>query len=157
MQRPLDVLVTMFHAVDDLAWDVARSTFAPVVETDYTSLWGGAPARLAPDELIAGWRELLPGFDATHHHIGPILVIGERPDEVTCTTNVRAGHWIVTAGGGRERWEVIGRYVVRLTRSERGWAISAIMLRAMAEEGDRRVVDLARERVAAGHVRTGVS
>ena len=49
----------------DLDWDRCPRLVAPVVDMDYTSLWGGEPERTAVDDLIAGWRAMAPGFDAT--------------------------------------------------------------------------------------------
>ena len=80
----------MLHAVDDLDWETVRSSFTTEVEIDYTSLWGGEPETLTADQLIDRWRQLLPGFDATQHLIGPVAVT--EADELTasCTINVRA-------------------------------------------------------------------
>jgi hypothetical protein len=62
-----DVVAGMLHAVDDLDWDVVRSSFTTKVATDYTSLWGGEAQVLDADELVTWWRQLAPGYDATQH------------------------------------------------------------------------------------------
>ena len=144
MMPGTDVVVTMLHAVDDLDWDAVRACFAGEVATDYTSLWGGEPETLTADQLIGWWRQLAPGFDATQHLIGPVVVTEADQATVTCTTNVRAYHRIDDA-----TWMVAGRYVVRVVRSgESGWRIAAVTLRHYYEDGDRGLVDAATKRVA---------
>jgi hypothetical protein len=64
----------LLHAVDQLDWAGVRQAFADEVRSDYTSLSGGAPQRGPVDDLIAQWRTLLPGFDATQHLLGAPLV-----------------------------------------------------------------------------------
>jgi hypothetical protein len=112
---------------------------------DDTSLWGGEPERTAVDDLIAGWRAMAPGFDATQHLLGPIATVTETDRAVSGTANVRAYHHL--AG---ETWLVAGRYDVTLARSRQRTVVAAITLRVLYEEGSRRLVDLARARVEAG-------
>jgi hypothetical protein len=116
----------MLHAVDDLDWETVRSSFTTEVEIDYTSLWGGEPETLTADQLIDRWRQLLPGFDATQHLIGPVAVT--EADELTasCTMNVRGYHRV-----GDATWMVAGRYVMRLERTDGSdWRIAALTLRS---------------------------
>jgi SnoaL-like domain len=58
-------LTRMLYAIDRLDWAEVRRCFADQVRIDYTELSGGESETLAADELIARWRGLLPGFDAT--------------------------------------------------------------------------------------------
>jgi hypothetical protein len=69
-----DDIVRFFAAVDDRDWDVVRAGLADELDTDYTSLFGGEPEHLAADALVERWRGMLPGFDATQHFLGPIVV-----------------------------------------------------------------------------------
>jgi hypothetical protein len=48
------VLTRMLHAIDARDWDGVRAEFAEEVATDYTSLWGGEPATVSVDDLLAG-------------------------------------------------------------------------------------------------------
>jgi hypothetical protein len=67
----------------------------------------------------------------------------------TCTADVRAYHHVVD-GDEAATWMVAGRYVITLDRTADGWKISGIILRLAYEDGDRALVDMAKERVAAG-------
>jgi SnoaL-like domain len=140
----------MFHAVDDLDWDTVRASFAPEVATDYTSLWGGEPAVVTPDALVEGWLPLAPGYDATQHLLGPIEVTPADTDRATCTANVRAYHHVRTGEHLSGTWLVVGRYAIEMTGLDGAWRIASITLRTFYEEGDRRLVDVARARTGAG-------
>ena len=86
-----DDVVRFFHAVDDRNWAAVRAGLTDEVSSDYTSLFGGAPERLAGDALVTRWQGLLPGFDGTQHLLGP-LVIEQTGDDATVACNVRAYH-----------------------------------------------------------------
>ena len=143
---PTDAFTTMLHGVDTLDWDVVRSSFAERVDVDYTELWGGEPATVSIDDLVADWTELATGFDATQHLTGPIVVTYEDGERLDCATTVRAYHHAIEDAGA-STWLVVGRYDIRLERESRGhWRIRAVTLHLAYEEGDRRLVDLARKR-----------
>ena len=144
MMPVTDVIATMLHAVDDLDWGTVRSSFTTEVEIDYTSLWGGEPETLTADELIDRWRQLLPGFDATQHLIGPVAVTEADQLTASCATNVRGYHRV-----GDATWMVAGRYVMHLVRADGSdWRIVTLTLRHYYDDGDRGMVDVATKRAA---------
>ena len=73
-----DTVTGMLHAIDALDWKAVRSALADRVEMDYTSLFGGKPSIQNADDLVLGWQGLVPGFQATQHLLGPILVRSRR-------------------------------------------------------------------------------
>jgi hypothetical protein len=83
-----DVLPRMLHAIDALDWPAVRAAFAEQVRVDYTSLSGGEPETLPADDLVARWQGLLPGFDATQHMTGPVVLTDDDGD-VRADTHVR--------------------------------------------------------------------
>lgn len=143
------VVGTMFHGVDTLDWDAVRATLAPRLANDYTALWGGEPVSVTADELVEAWGQLVPGFDATQHLLGPIVVTDDGEGRATCVTNVRASHYVRTAEGATATWLVVGRYDIAVARLDGGWRIAGVTLRVFDEEGGRHLVDTARERCAA--------
>jgi SnoaL-like domain len=147
-----DVVTSMLQAVDNLDWNAIQAAFAPEVVVDYTSLWGGEAETVTVDELIGRWQGLLPGFDATQHLTGPIVVTASDGRSATCRTTVRGYHHVVDDAGGGATWMCGGQYVIGLARGAEtdGWAISAITLLVTYEDGDRALTDLASERAAAG-------
>ncbi|NEE00077.1 nuclear transport factor 2 family protein [Phytoactinopolyspora halotolerans] len=147
-----DVVVGMLRSVDDLDWAAVRSALAAKVSVDYTSLWGGEPVEMDGDELVASWRRLVPGFDATQHMIGPVTVTGDDGRTATCITDVRAYHRVVDDGDAAT-WMVAGRYVLTMERVADRWRIRGITLRTTYEDGSRTLADTATQRVAGGRGR----
>jgi SnoaL-like domain len=147
---PADVFSTMLHAIDNLNWEAFRASFTPMVALDYTSLWGGEPETVSIDDLTRSWQQLAHGFDATQHLTGPIVVtrIDERVARGRAT--VRAYHLVVDEDQGAAIWTVAGQYSVEFAPRGEGWPIAAIRLDVAYEEGDRGLVDVARQRSAAG-------
>jgi hypothetical protein len=137
-----DVVARVAYEADARDWAAVRTLYADSVRVDYTSLAGGAPATVAADALIAGWRELLPGFERTQHMLGPVVVRLDG-DRATARTHVRALHRI-----GREEWIVGGHYTYQLARRGDEWAITHHTLGGAYQEGNLQLPALARRRVA---------
>ncbi|HEY3089675.1 MAG TPA: nuclear transport factor 2 family protein [Jatrophihabitantaceae bacterium] len=120
-----DVITRMLHAIDRLDWTVVRESFAPVVATDYTSLWGGEPADVRAELLIAQWQEFTANLAATHHQTGPIVVSDGRAE-----THVTAVHWLPNG----DAWTVHGHYIAQLANGKIA-ALTLQTFRASGHEG----------------------
>jgi hypothetical protein len=120
-----DVITRMLHAIDRLDWTVVRESFAPVVATDYTSLWGGEPADVRAELLIAQWQDFTATLAATHHQTGPIVVSDGRAE-----THVTAVHWLPN-GDART---VHGHYIAQLANGKIA-ALTLQTFRASGHEG----------------------
>ncbi|HEY0945791.1 MAG TPA: nuclear transport factor 2 family protein [Opitutaceae bacterium] len=142
-----DCVATMLHAIDVLDWTIVRESFTTQVDVDYTSLFGGSPSTTQAEDLIKTWRELLPGFDATQHLIGPVVVTRDRATDnrVTAETHVRGYHRITAADGG-ETWMVAGHYTMGLAHEAGQWRICSIKLSAFYQEGNLDLPKIAAQR-----------
>jgi hypothetical protein len=138
-----DVLPRMLHAIDALDWPAVRAAFAGQVRVDYTSLSGGEPETLPAGELIARWQGLLPGFDATQHLTGPVVLTDDGHEGVQADTHVRGYHHMRGAEGG-ETWGVYGHYAARLADGK----ITELTLQVFYQEGNLGLPALATERAA---------
>jgi hypothetical protein len=136
-----DTVVGMLHAIDAQAWADVRAAFANTVTTDYTSLFGGETETQPADALVDGWAAFLPGFDATQHLAGP-LVVEVDGDRARARCAVTAVHRI-----GDDRWTVGGHYAIRLARGSGAWRITHLTLDTAFETGDRALTERAAERM----------
>ena len=141
--RVISTVSSIPLAVDLARYDLAEAAFAPFIVIDYTSLWGGEPQRMTPAELIAAWRGLVPGFDATRHELKDVRAEVDG-DRATATAFVDGRHWIE----GR-LWRPIGTYRWTLKRQNGGWKGTARTFAMTQEIGDRGLVALATERAKA--------
>lgn len=131
MRTATDAVVTFFLDVDRRDWAAIRAGLADKVDVDYTSLFDGEPEQLDREELVARWRALLPGFDSTQHHLGPLATVAADDDRVTLECTVRAHHRI-----GEREWMVAGWYRLGVLRSAGAWRVGAITLHVISVEGD---------------------
>jgi hypothetical protein len=134
-----DTLSRMLYAIDRLDWAEVRRCLADQIRIDYTELSGGEAETLAADDLIARWRGLLPGFDATQHMTGPVLLTRDEHPGLRADTHVRAYHRL---GGGT--WAVHGHYVARIA----GGKITELTLQVFYQEGDLDLPATATQRAA---------
>ena len=125
------------HHIDAKRWPELRALFAAEVETDYTSLFGGAPERQSGDALVARWQGLL-GPVACQHLLGPIVVALES-DTATARCHVRAMHDVPAAPSG-PHWELLGHYVFELRRQEDGFLITKMKLEGLLQTGNLKLL-----------------
>lgn len=125
-------------------WDAVRACFAGEVRVDYTSLNGGEPATVRADDLIAGWRGVLPGFEATQHVVSnhQVTLAG---DAAECRS-----HFVATHRIGADVWRLGGHYHHRLSRQTGGWRVTEMTMTWTWEEGDRGLVQRAASRAVGG-------
>lgn len=122
------------HA-DRREWDLLRGLFAEKVLLDYTSLTGGAPAQLTPQEIADAWSATLGGYDATQHLITNQLVETDG-DRAVCTASFQATHRLATAHGA-PLWTLGGDYRWELTRTGGRWLIHTVVMTATWGEGNQ--------------------
>jgi hypothetical protein len=141
--RVISTVSSIPLAVDLARYDLAEAAFAPSIVIDYTSLWGGEPQRMTPADLMAAWRGLVPGFDATRHELRDVRA-EVRGDRATATALVDGRHWI----DGR-LWRPIGTYRWTLERRGGAWKVTKMTFAMTREIGDRGLIALATERAKA--------
>jgi hypothetical protein len=136
-----DVIGRIGLHADQREWAALEACFDDQVTTDYVSLFGGDPVCQAKADLIAAWRSMLPGFDATQHFVATTEVVMRDADHAIARSNVRATHRLDDA-----LWIVGGLYTHELARTDRGWRATAMRFTLAFEEGDRNLVARAAER-----------
>jgi hypothetical protein len=130
-------VTAVVHHIDRKRWAELEALYAPVVETDYTSLFGGAPASGSAEALVAGWRNALERV-TTQHLLGPIEVrISGSRAEAYC--HVRAFHHRPGAPHG-EDWEVLGHYRFELVGAGTEWQITRMTLETLHQLGNRQLL-----------------
>lgn len=127
-------------AVDLAAYDLAERAFAPEIVVDYTSLWGGAAQRMTPAELMAAWRGIVPGFDATRHEIADVAVT-VAGDEARAAAFVDGRHFL-----DGQVWRPVGLYDWRLRKIDGQWKVTHMTFTVTQEIGARALAEQAMER-----------
>jgi ketosteroid isomerase-like protein len=140
----IDTCTRMAWHADQREWDLLRTVFADRVLLDYTSLNGGEPVTLTPDEIVGAWSQTLGGFDATQHLITNHLVTVDG-DTAVCTAAFQATHRLANPFGS-PLWKLGGTYRFELTRTAGGWRIAGLVMTATWGEGNKDLFALAAAR-----------
>lgn len=100
--RITDVITALFVATDARDWARVRSCFAPRVTFDMTSLGGGTPTQLSPQQITDAWDAGLKPIDSVHHQVGNVRVLSDG-SEATASCYGIAYHYRKTASGRNTR------------------------------------------------------
>lgn len=125
--------------LDDRRWDDLEALFGPAVDVDYTDLFGGTAATLAPRQLVGASRRLLETLDRTQHFVAAHVVSGQG-DRATCRSQVIATHTYNAARLGDRNWTVGGSYTMDLVRNGTGWLIVGLVFALAWSSGNHEIV-----------------
>ncbi|KZL19002.1 hypothetical protein PsAD2_02521 [Pseudovibrio axinellae] len=133
-----------FIDVDDRNWEAVEATMTGRVHLDYSSFGAGEPVYLSPEEITTAWKELLPGFDQTHHQIGNAL-IESKEQKADVKLHATATHYIDGAEGG-DIWVVYGTYHMTLVHEGGTWKFNSIRFNFKFQDGNLELPVLAQTR-----------
>ncbi|MEO0572474.1 MAG: nuclear transport factor 2 family protein [Bacteroidota bacterium] len=140
-----EVVLQLFEATDNRDWEAVKETMADSVYTDYTAL-GGDAAFKTPNEILAGWKQLLPGFERTVHqpHNFAIWVANNR---ATATLDAIAVHFL--AG---DFWSVFVGYDTEFIKDGEQWKLARIDLSLYQQTGNVQLPAKAIKNVTEGSI-----
>lgn len=135
-----NVLVQLFEATDNRDWNAVKTTMHDSVYFDYTAL-GHEAAFKTPDEILANWKQLLPGFERTVHqpHNFAVWVADNR---ATATLDVIATHFLEN-----DFWTVFVGYDTEFIKEDDQWKLARIDLSLYDQTGNTQLPEKALENV----------
>jgi hypothetical protein len=119
--RIAKVINTLFVATDTREWTRVRNCFAPLVTFDMTSLVGGVPTQVSPQQIAEGWGSGLKPMEAVHHQTGNLSIALEGTG-ATASCYAVAYHYRPTKSGNNTRI-FVGSYDFHLQLQEAAWKI----------------------------------
>jgi hypothetical protein len=125
----------LFLCTDKRDWQCVRSVFAPQVLFDMTSVSGGQPATLSPEQITSAWEAGLKGLAAVHHQSGnyQILIKGKEAD-LFCYGI--AYHHLPNPTERNTR-TFVGSYNLHLIRLKTGWMIDRFKFNLKFIDGNK--------------------
>ena len=111
----------LFIHTDNRDWERVRRCFAPEVHFDVTSMVGGEPTTLTPDDIVAAWDEGLKHLEAIHHQAGNYLV-DVANNEATVFCYGTASHYLPNDTESNTR-TFVGSYDFHLKKDSDAWRI----------------------------------
>jgi ketosteroid isomerase-like protein len=131
----ITAIQNIFDGADQHDWRKVEESLTPFVMLDYTSLAGGSPAKLEASEITEAWRNVLPGFQSTHHQIGGFLIRRHTPNEASVTFHGLAVHYL-PSNDGASYWTVVGTYDYHLILDGQAWKADQIKFNLQKQHGN---------------------
>jgi hypothetical protein len=118
----IEVVNKLFINTDNRDWAQVKACFADKVLFDMTSMAGGEPTTLTPQEIVDGWDQGLKALKAIHHQIGNYLVsVNGNNADVFCYGT--AFHYLPNKTKNDTR-TFVGSYDFKLIKANGNWQIS---------------------------------
>jgi hypothetical protein len=135
----------LFVAVDERDWNEILNLFNDYVLLDYSSMTGGEPVSLTPAQIVNSWKELLPGFDNTHHQLGNYVVkLGAKVTTVSCYGT--ATHFLKNDSNNNV-WTVVGTYDLEFINVNTDLKVSKMKFNLKYIDGNNDLPVLAQNRL----------
>ena len=134
-QEAEDVVVKMFVATDERDWPTLESCFTDPFVLDMTSMTGGAPASMTPQQVAAAWAEGFKPLSHVHHQVGNFqTVVNGSTAEVRCYGIALHHRSNITAEAKSRRF--VGSYLLNLSATEAGWRINKLTFKLKFIDGN---------------------
>ncbi len=122
-QNVVDVITRLFVGTDKRDWESVKNLFERHVLFDMTSLNGGRPATLTPEQIVDGWEAGLEPIKHVHHQTGNFLITINGPSAHAFCYGI-AYHYRETKSGRNTR-VFVGSYDFDLRRHDEDWKLSS--------------------------------
>lgn len=130
-----DVVVRMFVATDERSWPEVEACFANPFILDMTSMLGGEPASMTPNEVTHAWAEGFRNLDHVHHQVGNFQTTIAGDFATVCCYGVAFHHRTAVATSMNSRI-FVGTYEVDLAKGVDGWCITRLMFKLKFIDGN---------------------
>lgn len=138
-------ILDIFIGADKRDWPRVEKAFAATVTLDYSSMIGGEPTKLSPQQITDSWKALLPGFEATQHQISNFTYnIADQSARVSAYGT--ATHYLPNPSG-RNIWIVVGTYDFEMHQENETWKVSAMTFSFKYQDGNTSLPQMAQDRV----------
>jgi hypothetical protein len=117
----IGVINDLFVGTDDRDWAKVKRCFADKVLFDMTSLAGGSPATMTPQQIVDAWDQGLKPLKAIHHQAGNFSVMVDG-HEATAHCYGIAYHYLPNNTKQNTR-TFVGSYDFHLANRDQIWRI----------------------------------
>lgn len=130
----VDTINKLFIATDERDWEAVKQCLSPQVHFDMTSLAGGEPANLTPQQIVESWEKGLRPLTAIHHQAGNYRITLSADRAVAFCYGI-ASHYLPNPSGRNTR-TFVGSYDFHLERDGAAWRISSFRFNLKYVDGN---------------------
>lgn len=142
----IEVINRLFVAVDKRNWKEVKDSFSDEVLLDYTSMTGGKPALLKPDQIIDSWKSVLPGFDKTHHQVSNYIITLKK-DSASLICYGTATHYLNNESN-KNIWTVVGSYDFEVAKIAGVSRVTGMKFNLSYIDGNAALPEMAQRKIA---------
>lgn len=142
----IQTLQNIFIDTDNRNWEQVKAQFADQVLLDYTSMSGGEPSEITPQDIVDSWKGLLPGFKSTQHALSNFQVT-IADDEADVFHYGTAWHHLPNEEG-EDVWTVVGTYEHHLVKIDGLWKVDRMRFNLKFTDGNGDLPRLAQNRIS---------
>jgi 3-phenylpropionate/cinnamic acid dioxygenase small subunit len=117
----IGVINDLFVGTDNRDWMKVKRCFADKVLFDMTSLSGGSPTTMTPQQIVDAWDQGLKALKATHHQAGNYSVTVQGHEAAAHCYGI-AYHYLPNETNQNTR-TFVGSYEFHLTNRDQNWRI----------------------------------
>jgi len=133
--RVQEAVTRLFVSTDRRDWAAVKQCFAASVLFDMTSMAGGQPATMTPDQIAAAWETGLRPIEHLHHQVGNYLIDVDGQDATAACYGIALHH--KTTASGRNTRAFVGSYDFSLRQGPDGeWIIRSFRFNLKFLEGN---------------------
>lgn len=129
-----DAVVRMFVATDERDWQTLEDCFTNPFVLDMTSMVGGAPATMSPQQVAQAWSDGFKPLDHVHHQIGNLRT-EVASDRALVKCYGVAFHHRAKAQGLKSR-VFVGTYELSMSFTGDKWRISQLVFKLKFIDGN---------------------
>lgn len=125
----------LFIYTDQRNWEGVKATFADEVLFDMTSMSGGSPVMLKPQQIVDMWDAGLKKLKAIHHQVGNYLITARDKDADLFCYGI-ALHYLPNPTNDNIR-AFVGSYDLHLLEIDGVWKIDSFKFNLKFIEGNK--------------------
>ena len=130
-----DTVIRMFVATDERDWSTLKMCFSDPFTLDMTSMVGGSPSTMTPQQVADAWSEGFKTLDHVHHQVGNFLTeVSSSTARVTCY-GVALHHREGISSTSKTR-RFVGTYDLDLIKQGDQWQITKLQFKLKFIDGN---------------------
>jgi len=120
-----DVIIRLFVATDERDWTTLESCFTDSFTLDMTSLVGGTPTAMKPNEISSAWATGFKPLDHVHHQVSNFQT-SIKGDSATVKCHGVAFHHRAKITTQMKTRIFVGTYLFNLSKSNNRWLVTLL-------------------------------
>jgi hypothetical protein len=130
-----DQVVEMFVATDERNWPALEACFSDPFVLDMTSMVGGSPSTMTPQQVASAWAEGFKPLTHVHHQIGNLrTTVANGAATVRCH-GIALHHRSTVATDAKSR-RFVGTYEIDLKPAAGSWRICRLQFNLKFIDGN---------------------